>query len=173
MPSNDEENLASQIVYLLKYLRERVAELGGSVPEPFASMTEGELSDWARDLARQQLEILRKQHGELPSDFTFEFVDNPFLRDWVVDVAARSKQASSKNMPTGPDADGARIFYRKGMLKLEKGLPKEACTMLKKAVQLIPTYVEAWEALVVVYEALGQPEKSFQAALRARELKEE
>jgi hypothetical protein len=90
--------------------------------------------------------------------------------------AAFAKAASTEGMatylrPPDVDHDGAMLFYRKAVKKLEYEQFKEARTLLKKSIDLCDNFAPAWEALSQALDGCGQHEESKLAATRAQQLK--
>ncbi len=75
--------------------------------------------------------------------------------------------------PTAPsqNADGALLFYRKGMQKFQLGLHAQAKSLFKKSLLLCDNYAPTWDALAKAHEALGELDLAKEAATRASELR--
>lgn len=166
---SEEELLARHIADFLRFLKERIRAMGGVVPPPLDKMSDADMESWALELARTQLPQLQEQMAAGKVEFPAEFLDTPLIREFFVQTAGASGAGTGGK---SPDADGARIFYSKAMKKMQLENFKEARTMLKKAVELDPEFIDAWTELAACHERLSEVEKAARARLRAQELRD-
>ena len=89
------------------------------------------------------------------------------LRACVVCAALLASPAAAQEPPRG-DRDGAKAQVEFGIRVAQTGLWKEATYRWEKAVELDPSYAEAWNNLAIGYEQEGRfddADKAYQKAL--------
>lgn len=69
------------------------------------------------------------------------------------------------------DRDGAQLFYRRALNKMAMESFPDAERLLKRAVEIDPSFIDAWDALVDVYEKNEKEELAQAARDKMRELK--
>jgi Tfp pilus assembly protein PilF len=60
--------------------------------------------------------------------------------------------------------------YSRGIFCLRAERDAEAIAAFEEAVQLDPTFTDAWENLAVLYEKAGDPKKALEAFKKAKKL---
>jgi tetratricopeptide (TPR) repeat protein len=60
--------------------------------------------------------------------------------------------------------------YSRGIFCLRTGSDAEGILAFEEAVKLDPTFTDAWESLALLYEKVGEPEKSLEAFKKAKTL---
>ena len=70
------------------------------------------------------------------------------------------------------ERDGAELFYRRALNQISRECYSDAERLLRRAVDIFPEFIDAWEVLVEVYTQNGNENLAAQANLRLQELKE-
>lgn len=172
MTQEQEEVIAAQIASLLRFLLVRLPQAGAVLPPEIERMNDEEIDQFARELAPRILRNISITAGS--PEQTQAVLQNllagnsSLITEWLdASISAGESPASESAI----NRDGALLFYRKAMQKLQLENYAAAVPLLQRSVELMPDFAKSWDALAVAYKALGRPEKSFQAHLRAVELK--
>ncbi|MBX9689527.1 MAG: tetratricopeptide repeat protein [Candidatus Obscuribacterales bacterium] len=81
---------------------------------------------------------------------------------------ARKKTASADDEAR----DGAELFYRRALNQISRENFSSAERLLKRAVEISPDFVDAWEVLAEVLEKAEKPELAEKAKLMVRHLQQ-
>ena len=73
------------------------------------------------------------------------------------------QEAAAKAEPPLPDTESVADNFTLGNLCLEQGRNADAVAAYQRAVQLNPSFAEAWSKLAVAYQNLGEEKKSLEA----------
>lgn len=181
MVEDESEKLAKELSAQFRQMRESFS--GQSLPADQPASLLKHLSDADIDvisklIAPFLLKQLRKNRpieiSEL-SGLAESIVATPGLLNAFARASAQSHFIVSSNSyllnPPDQNRDGAMLFYRKALKKLEFEQYKEARGWLKKSIDLCDDYAPAWEALATALKGCGQHEQAQYAAARASDLR--
>ncbi|MBY0547103.1 MAG: hypothetical protein K2W95_07405 [Candidatus Obscuribacterales bacterium] len=148
-----------------------------SQAERLNRVSDQQLEQMARSLAPLIAQQLNGKRAITEADFAKiaqALMSQPGMMEQLLSAMAKApRPLPIFAEPTVPsqNADGALLFYRKGIQKLQLGLPAQAKSLFKKSLLLCDSYAPSWDALAKAHEALGELDLAKEAAARANELR--
>ncbi len=176
MVEDEKERLARELSMHFKYLRENFSAKPISSENPanlLRQLSDADIESISNLMAPFLVKQLRNNSPTAEADLA-NLAQNILATPGLFGAFAKASSATIYAPFTAPpdqNRDGAQLFYRKALKKIEFEQYKEARSLLKKSISLCDDFAPAWEALADALEGCGQREQSRQAAARAAELR--
>lgn len=180
LPDEQNENLVKELCAHFMSFRDLLSDPSlpaNSQSGGLSRISDQQLEQMARALAPLMARQLKGKRDITDADFaqiSQALMSQPGLMDQLLGAITSSPRPTPIfSEPTVPsqNADGALMFYRKGLQKLQIGQQAQAKSLFKKSLLLCDNYAPAWEALAKAHEACGEHDLAKQAAERASALR--